>query len=415
MTEEVDFIYKGVVTKIQCKEDEYMKDIISRFKVKINNHSIICMYNGIKIDENKKLNEINNNNIMNILVFDYESEGKTQFKQSKDIICPICYENCLMEINNYKIKLYGCDNNHITDNILFSEFKDTQKIDLSKIKCNQCNKSMIDINNNQLFICSQCDINLCPLCKSSHNKEHKFINYDMKNYVCKLHNEKYISYCNNCHKKLCLICGLDHKKEHKLIYNKDIEIYNGTKNNFDKIINELNELINKIQYIINNIKIYSDIYNNINLENTNYQKLKNKNYLYIWIKEILKDLDTISIDDNVNKIYTKMSTKNIINEEAATMFKTINDKIEIDNDLEKKRPAIRPLRPTTAYFLFIKARRPSLIKEYPELKNIEIFKALSEEWKNLTDMQKKPYIDKAEDDKKRYEREMEEYEANINK
>ena len=40
---------------------------------------------------------------------------------------------------------------------------------------------MSNLYNNELFICLNCNINLCPLCKSKHKKEHKIINYELKN------------------------------------------------------------------------------------------------------------------------------------------------------------------------------------------------------------------------------------------
>jgi ssDNA-binding Zn-finger/Zn-ribbon topoisomerase 1 len=36
---------------------------------------------------------------------------------SKDITCPECGGLCKIKINNYKIKLYECKNDHIKDNI----------------------------------------------------------------------------------------------------------------------------------------------------------------------------------------------------------------------------------------------------------------------------------------------------------
>ena len=71
MVEEIEFIYKEIITKIQCKRDEYMKDIISRYKIKSGNKDIYCMYDGNKIDENKKLNEIKKNNNIKILVVNW--------------------------------------------------------------------------------------------------------------------------------------------------------------------------------------------------------------------------------------------------------------------------------------------------------------------------------------------------------
>ena len=42
--------------------------------------------------------------------------------------------------------------------------------------------------------------------------------------------------------------------------------------------------------------------------------------------------------------------------------------------------------------------------------NKELIKVMGEEWNKLTDDEKKPYVEKAEEDKKRYKREMEAYE-----
>ena len=44
-----------------------------------------------------------------------------------------------MKINNrYNIDLYGCQNNHIFNNILIKDFEKTQMINIKNIKCNLC-------------------------------------------------------------------------------------------------------------------------------------------------------------------------------------------------------------------------------------------------------------------------------------
>ena len=45
--------------------------------------------------------------------------------------------------------------------------------------------------NNQLYKCCNCN-NFCPICKLNHNKDHKLIDYKLKNYLCNMHGEKYI-------------------------------------------------------------------------------------------------------------------------------------------------------------------------------------------------------------------------------
>ena len=76
-----------------------------------------------------------------------------------------------------------------------------------------------------------------------------------------------------------------------------------------------------------------------------------------------------------------------------------------------KKDKDAPKRALSAYFLYNQERRDSLKKEKPELNNKEIIKKMSEEWNALSDEKKKPYIAKAEADKKRYEAEKKAYDA----
>ena len=62
-------------------------------------------------------------------------------------------------------------------------------------------------------------------------------------------------------------------------------------------------------------------------------------------------------------------------------------------------------------FFYNQERREKLKKEKPELDNKEIIKTMSAEWNALSDEKKKPYIEKADADKKRYEAEKKAYEA----
>ena len=52
--------------------------------------------------------------------------------KSKEIICPKCKEICRIKFENYKIKLYDCINGNIIDNIKLTEFKNTQKVNVSE-------------------------------------------------------------------------------------------------------------------------------------------------------------------------------------------------------------------------------------------------------------------------------------------
>ena len=87
-------------------------------------------------------------------------------------------------------------------------------------------------------------------------------------------------------------------------------------------------------------------------------------------------------------------------------------KINIENTKKRgKKDKNAPKRPISAYFFYNQERREKLKKEKPNLDNKELIKAMSEEWNKLTDEEKKPYVKKAEADKKRYIEEMKAYES----
>ena len=222
----LNFNYKGQEVKIQCKKNENINDILKRYANKINENinNIYFINNGNILNNNINLEEINNkDNKVNILVYDINNNKERIIKtESKDIMCPKCGENCLIEIKDYKINLNKCDNKHNINNILLSEYNNTQIIDEKKIKCNKCFKNKLEIYNNKIYICCNCNINLCPLCKSNHNNKHILIDYQLKNYICNIHGERYMSYCKECEKNICDICELMHNKNHNLINHRDI-------------------------------------------------------------------------------------------------------------------------------------------------------------------------------------------------
>ena len=168
-----------------------------------------------------------NNKKMIILVYSINTNinnENTNIIESNDIICPICKEICKYKIKDHRIILYECKYGHMTDNIKFDEFNNTQNIDLSKIKCNKCeSKCKSNTFKNEFFLCNECKMNLCPLCKSGHEKTHSIINYDNKNYICKNHNETFVKYCEECKIDLCFSCINEHKG-HKIISYEDILI-----------------------------------------------------------------------------------------------------------------------------------------------------------------------------------------------
>ena len=355
----IDFIYVGQTITIQCNKNEYMKDIFYKFSDKVQRQvkDFFFLYNGQNINEKKKLGEIiGSKKRITVITQEFDdnnNDSKNFIKISNYIICPDCGENCLFNYNDFKINLNECDKGHININLSLDEFLDTQKIDESKIICYKCNKNKTQAYNNKFYKCGNCNVDICPLCKEIHNKEHIIIDYDNKNYICKNHGEKYISYCQDCSKNLCDLCGLEHNKSHKFIYHRQIILNNSEKNN-----NKLKLKINKFKDIMNNIiylsqKILYDfekyfelsegIINNYDKKNKNYQILKNIENLNIFNEKIIKDIDMIIKETNFDKtieylkdLIKKMTLKN---DEIIIEYKNNSSKIRLfgDNFVENNK------------------------------------------------------------------------------
>ena len=327
---EITFNYSGVDTIYQCNDTkESFNDIFHKLNNNVDINSIIFLYSGYQIDGNISISKIINKedlqrNKMNIIVMDKEKEQDNVYIQSKDIICPQCEECCKLDISEYKI-LLQCINNHNLENILLNDYEKTQRIDISKIICDECK-----INNkaksykNIFYRCNECKKNICISCKDKHIKqyqEHNIINYDEKNYICNIHNYNYSSYCKNCNKNICIYCIKEHKGHEVINYMdilpdiKDINI-NKLRNNIDRFKEIINDIINQLNKIKENIEYYYNINNNI------YNSLKNKhinyellyNYNQINKSDIINDINDIINNDNnryqkLNEIYNKMNTK----------------------------------------------------------------------------------------------------------
>ena len=224
------------------------------------------------------------------------NEEEKNFSYSKDIICPTCGESSIITLSDYKINLSLCGNGHETKNITLENFKNTQKINEDEIKCDKCKTKRIDTFRQQFYFCNDCKINLCPLCEASnHNKNHKIIEYEMKNYYCQKHGEKIISYCSQCKKNLCDKCEKIHKK---LMENfEEIEISNvyELRKKIDELKNEIN-IIDEFNIFLNYLEKYYEISDNFenkyknNNNNKNYQILSNIKYLNNSNKKMIKIL-----------------------------------------------------------------------------------------------------------------------------
>jgi len=280
---EITFIYNGHTIPIECSHAEKLKTIMERLcnKINISKKDIYGIYNGKIIDEEIKEDQIpkDEDNKKIVLIYEY-NKGivVNNIIKSNEVICPKCKENCLIKIKDYKILLYDCKNNHET-NLSMNEYDQTQKIDISNIKCNLCNiKNKGNTYNNEFYKCLNCNINICPLCKSSHDNEHNIIKYDKKNILCNQHGESFFGYCYNCKNNICSNCEDEHNDHDITTYGKIIKDKNKILENNSLLRKDINivndiikEIINKLNMVIKNFELYYEINKNIiyNMNNKN--------------------------------------------------------------------------------------------------------------------------------------------------
>ncbi|CAO3654820.1 unnamed protein product [Mucor hiemalis] len=63
--------------------------------------------------------------------------------------------------------------------------------------------------------------------------------------------------------------------------------------------------------------------------------------------------------------------------------------------------------------LYSQAVRPDTVKEYPELKAVDVAKLIGSKWNALTDKEKAPYVKQAEKEKERFDRETQRYKTSL--
>ena len=280
--------------------------------------------------------------IISLLVID--TEKSTLVKSPKIIkfpfpICKECGENMKFELEGYKIRCAECPNFHACD-MLLKEYENYQKIDISKILCDICSTSKYKTYNNQMYLCNTCKIQLCPLCKNKHDKNHKTINYDLKNYICPRHNESYISFCKTCNINICFNCQIDHNMHDIILFgdilpNKDelciklIEF----KDTIDEFNESINKIIDKFLNVQDNLKIlyniYNDMLNKFSNDFRNYEIFMSLNNINN--NKVMNDLYTINKMDSIkNKVEGILNIYDKMNYHVITMiYNTKNNEEQI--------------------------------------------------------------------------------------
>lgn len=113
------------------------------------------------------------------------------------------------------------------------------------------------------------------------------------------------------------------------------------------------------------------------------------------------------MDDFLSKIVESFSGKDF----------TIDDIKGMDTFMKpKKNKKVKdpkaPKRALSSWIIFTTEQRPKFKAENPEKSNTELTTLMSQEWRNMTEGDKKKYEDLANVDKQRYMKEKEEYESN---
>lgn len=340
------FNYNQGKIEIQCNENEIIKDILKKYANKIQKDLklIYFLYSGKAFTEkeyNLPLKKVINSSDQNkgcleILVYDNLEENNNNdiLERANQLICPKCKEISTIQIENYKLKI-SCNKCGI-NKILISEFEKSQMIDSSKIVCNICkNTNKAGAYQKVFYKCFTCKNNICPLCKSNHDKKHTIVNYDDIYYFCEKHSGPYNSYCKTCKKNFCTDCEKEHGNHEIVTYGKIIPDKNGLKSNLEKqkkIIEDFNgeitKIINKLEKIRDNMNILfktneNMINNYINLNTKrNCEMIININDFNSYINNnIIKDINQIISNKNESikilgllNIYDKMSSLEIVDD-----------------------------------------------------------------------------------------------------
>ena len=80
--------------------------------------------------------------------------------------------------------------------------------------------------------------------------------------------------------------------------------------------------------------------------------------------------------------------------------------------LKKMTDPLKPKRCKSAYLYFCEDNRKKLKDENPDIKIGELMKKMGEKWRNISEDEKKQYIELHLKDKERYEDDIEEYKKN---
>ena len=381
----INFNYNDKKIEMNFDKKTLVKDILGAFALKVekNIEDFNFLYSGEKISINsiQKLSDLNDKDeLINISVYQKNDSNlkatniimpnNLNFKESKHIICPKCKFMSEIDINNFKITLKNCNNNHSMPGLFMNDFVNTQFFHESKIKCKFCHKSenelLADENtkNHKLLLCA-CGTIVCQGCYEKHNeeskkgdknKQHTTVEYKNKDYFCIDHNIIYSGYCHKCKKNICDKCEKDKHNKHRIdlfkkISPKDVFIQKIKSINeeliskvtqFNKELKELTDLFNNISNNIQNdlkifLKITNNIINDYDPDKKNYQSIQNIKNIFNSINEteVFPKIDLFLKNTNSgNRIGYILDMYNIMYLDTSNNFNIIE---EMKNENEKNK------------------------------------------------------------------------------
>ena len=167
------FMFEKISTMVECSNKDEMCIIFDKFANKVNStaDSFNFLYQDKKINKNDTIIDLTKSKARKEIVISVE-------KKLKKIKCPICICNdTIINIDNYKLVFYNCKYKHNLEKIV-EDYEESQKLQITKIKCDVCRKSQKDIPAD-FYKCLKCTqingltIYLCSQCNMLHNEKHK--------------------------------------------------------------------------------------------------------------------------------------------------------------------------------------------------------------------------------------------------
>ena len=198
-----------------------------------------------------------------------------------------------------------------------------------------------------------------------HNN-HTIINYDYINYICNKHKETFTRYCIDCKNNICMSCENQHKNHNGVnlgvIISSDNNYLQELKENLEGLKEDIKEIINKMESIIINLETYYKISSNIINDNgkRNFETLKNKNIFMNNNDIIIKDIQSITNDKNINNKFNKLiNLYNKMNNSINSITGETNIKGENTNE-----ELIKVINSLGIFSSFVQLRQSPLITGY---------------------------------------------------